>query len=189
LTLIRESILLCCYFCLVYGPAVNYEAFVRAARKYANSGEEQRLALMTLLMETEPQTAIWWGNPHQTHRWDVLLREERLCTPTLYRAFKTAAKFLDVQKFGVYASAALARLPKDHRQDVTRKTLAWIKMHHVPPTYQLVSEYVRQRKRELGLQAPLRVSPQILKLRKENAKLKRRVEQLEAALTKMGYIK
>jgi hypothetical protein len=173
----------------VYEPPVKYEAFVRTARKYANSGEEQRLSLMTLLMETEPQTAIWWDNPHKTHRWDVLLREERLCTPALYRAFKTAAKFLDVQKFGVYASAALARLPKEHRQSVTRKTLAWIRMHKVPPTYQLVAEYVRQRRRELGLQVPPRISPQILKLRKENAKLKRRVGQLEAALTKMGYIK
>lgn len=168
---------------------MNYDTFVRTARKYANLGEEQRLSLMTLLVETEPKTAIWWDNPHKTHRWDVLLREDRLCTPTLYRAFKAASKFLDVRTFGVYGSAALARLPKDHRQSVTRKTLGWIKAHKVPPTYQLVAEYVRQRRQELGLQTPPRVSPQIVKLRKENAKLKRRVGQLEAALTKMGYIK
>lgn len=165
---------------------MKYEAFVRTARKYANSGEEQRLSLMTLLIETEPQTAIWWSNPHKTRRWDVLLREERLCTPTLYRAFKAGAKFLDVRKFGVYASAALARLPKEHRQSVTRMTLTWIKDHRVPPTYQLVAEYVRQRKRELGIQKPRKVSPLIAKLKKENVKLKKRVGQLEAALAKMG---
>jgi len=168
--------------------AVNYDTFVRTARKYANSGEEHRLSLMTLLIETEPKTVIWHDNPHKTRRWDVLLREERLCTPALYRAFKSGAKFLDVRKFGVYASAALARLPKEHRPGVTKRTLEWIQTHKVPPTYQLVAEYVRQRKTELGLPVAPRVSPQVEKLRKENAKLKKRVEKLEATLEKMGYI-
>jgi len=167
---------------------VDYGTFVKTARKYANSGEEQRLSLMLLLLETESKTAIWWENPHKTRRWEVLLREERLCTPALYRAFKTASKFLEVRKFGVYASAAIGRLPKEHRQVVMRKTVDWIKTHKVPPTYQLVSEYVRQRKRELGIATPPRISPQVVKLRKENAKLKRRVAHLEATLTKMGYI-
>jgi len=143
---------------------------------------------MKLLLETEPKTVIWWGNPHGTKRWDVLLREERLCTPALYRAFKTASKFLDVHKFGVYGSAAIGRLPKEHRQIVMKKTLAWIQTHKVPPTYQLVAEYVRQRKQELGLPIAPRTSPQVEKLRKENAKLKKRIAQLEATLTKMGYI-
>lgn len=158
---------------------MNYRDFIRQAKEFANRGENYRVKLMLLLVEYEPQKALWLQNPHGLKTWDMLLRTEGLCTPTLYHAFKQATKLVDVEVFGVYASVSIARLPKDQRSTVIKRTKEWIGAHKVPPHYQRVVEYVRQLRKDLGIRAP----------EGSSVKLRRRVARLEAAIeTKNDYI-
>jgi hypothetical protein len=143
---------------------------------------------MLLLVDTEPRRALWRANPEQVRSWDVLLREEGLCTPGLYHDFKRAKKTLNVQLFGVYASAALVKLPAEYRQRIMRSTQDWIALHKIPPTYQRITRYVVGLRREAGIRGP---SKPIDALRSENNRLKRElnkadsyIETLQATLRK-----
>lgn len=142
---------------------------------------------MTLLLDVEPRLAVWQANPNQTRSWDQLLREEGLCTPTLFHDFKRSTGIVDVAVFGVYASAAIAKLKKEYRTRIIRATQAWIDSHQVPPTYQRISKYVAELKKELGIRS--RPTTPIHALRTENNRLKRElgkaeryIETLQAAL-------
>ena len=120
--------------------------------------------------------------------WESLLREEGLCTPTLFYDFKKAVKFVDVKVFGVYASAAIAKLKVQYRRRVVRSTQEWIDTHQVPPTYQRISKYVTVMRKELGIRP---ASNPLTALRLENNRLKRELsksqqycELLQATLKK-----
>lgn len=149
----------------------SYASFIQNAKKYANQGESQRLNLMKLLLDTEPRKSIWQQNPSNTLSWDLLLREEGLCTPALFHDFKRATKIVDVEVFGVYASAAIAKLKAEFRGRIVRQTQKWIESHRVPPTYQRISKYVSELKKELGIRG--RPSSPLHTLRSENNRLKR----------------
>lgn len=161
----------------------NYQEFIQAAKDCANRGEEQRLKLMLLLVEYEPKKALWGLNPLGVKTWDSLLREEGLCTPALYHAFKEAVQMrVEVSIFGVYASTAIVKLEKSDRTVALRRTREWVKQHQVPPTYQRISQYVRQLKDEMGIKTP--VAP-ATRLRKENARLKSRIEEQSTYIEKL----
>jgi hypothetical protein len=106
---------------------------------------------MDLLVETEPRKSIWQDNPEKTTSWNALLREQSLCTPTLYHDFKKAKKLLNVDIFGVYASVALVKLKVEYRARITNATQRWVEAHKVPPTYQRITKYVRELRKELGI--------------------------------------
>lgn len=161
---------------------MNYQAFIKSAKDFANRGEEHRLKLMVLLVEYEPKKALWMVNPHGIRKWDALLRHEGLCTPSLFHAFKQASKIVDVEKFGVYASAAIVKLPKEHRAEVIRRTRSWINEHRLPPHYQRVTQYVRLLKSDLGIRT--KPAPSAI-LRRENTKLKGRLEERDAYIEKL----
>jgi hypothetical protein len=169
----------------------SYSSFIQTAKRYANEGESQRLNLMKLLLDFEPRKALWQSNPNQTTSWDSLLREEGLCTPALFHDFKRALKIVDVDVFGVYASAAIAKLTTDVRGRIVRSTQKWIDSHRVPPTYQRITKYVGEMRKEMGIRR--RPSTPIHALRAENNRLKRElnkadtyIETLQASLKKHG---
>ena len=165
-------------------PPRTYDSFVQTAKNFANKGEEYRLRLMHLLIEMEAAKVVWYGHPHTT--WTDVLCEERLCTPAAFAAFKKAITYgLKVDQLGVAASCLLAKQTKDIRTIVVRQTTEWVKQHKVPPSYQLVSEYVkhllRERgKRTIGPYAKLRV--ECNKLLAENLALTEYVTKLRATL-------
>lgn len=172
---------------------MTYDSFITQARKYANGSEAERLHLMALLLDTEPRKAFWQrqtnGQPKLT--WELFLREEGLCTIGLYRNFKTATSLVDVNVFGVYASAALGKLPSVLRTRIVQQTQAWISSHHLPPTYQRISKYVRDL--HTGIAPPRGKRTPIHALRTENNRLKRELNEaydyihtLQAALKKAG---
>lgn len=152
----------------------TYSSFIQNAKRYANQGESQRLNLMKLLLDTEPRKSIWHDNPNHTVSWDELLREEGLCTPALFHDFKRATKIVDVEVFGVYASAAIAKLTTQYRPRIVRLTQAWINTHKVPPTYQRITKYVWELKKDMGIRS--RASTPIHALRTENNRLKRELD-------------
>jgi hypothetical protein len=167
----------------------SYTAFIQSAKKFANQGESQRLNLMKLLLDTEPRKSIWQQNPSGTNSWDFLLREEGLCTPALFHDFKRATKIVDVDVFGVYASAAIAKLKTDFRGRVVQETQRWIDSHRVRPTYQRITKYVSELKKDMGIRS--RLSTPIHALRSENNRLKRElnkandyIDTLQATLKK-----
>ena len=169
----------------------TYSTFIQNAKKYANQGEGQRLGLMKLLLDMEPRKSIWLSNPNNTASWDALLREEGLCTPALFHDFKRATKIVDVDVFGVYASAAIAKLKADYRSRIVRQTQKWIDSHRVPPTYQRISKYVAELRKDMGIRS--RPSTPIHALRSENNRLKRElnkadtyIDTLKAALKGHG---
>jgi hypothetical protein len=155
------------------GKVGEYENFIQSAKKFANGGETQRLSLMKLLIDTEARKSIWHSKTTHTS-WDILLREEGLCTPSLFHDFKRARGVVDVEVFGVYASAALVKLNTEYRSKIVRSTQRWIDAHRVPPTYQRITKYVAELKKELGIRSP---STPIRSLRAENSRLKREVNR------------
>ena len=145
----------------------NYATFLAQARNLANRGEKYTLRLMLLLVEVEEAKAVWQGHPHKT--WPDVLREERLCTPSTYEAFKKAVGLgINVEEVGVEAACLLAKKKATVRSGVLRKTMGWIKTYKVPPRYQLVSEYVRKHMKEHGESRPSKPS----KAKRENEALK-----------------
>jgi hypothetical protein len=155
----------------------TYASFIRAAKNYANSGESQRLNLMMLLLDIEPRKSLWQANPNKTLSWETLLREEGLCTPTLFGDFKRATKMeLDVKLFGVYAAAAIVKLPPNYRSRVIRQTSKWIGEHKIKPTYQRITKYVSELKKELGIRTP---STPMHQLKAENNRLQRKLKKAE----------
>jgi hypothetical protein len=163
----------------------SYAAFIRTAKQYANQGEAQRLALMMLLLDVEPRKSLWQDNPNKTLSWEALIREEGLCTPALFGDFKRATKIVEVKTFGVYASAAIVKVPTPYRTRVLRSTQEWIDSHKVKPTYQRITKYVAEMKKELGIRTP-RSSLQAL--RAENKRLKDRVVVRDNYITKLQEI-
>ncbi len=155
----------------------TYSGFIQTAKRYANQGESQRLQLMMLLLDTEPRKAVWQANPNHTTSWDSLLREEGLCTPTLFHDFKRAKGIVEVKVFGVYASNAIAKLKKEYRGRIIRATQGWINSHRVPPTYQRITKYVAEMKKEMGIRG--RPSTPVHALRTENNRLKRELNRTE----------
>jgi hypothetical protein len=155
----------------------TYSGFISTAKKFANQGEGQRLALMMLLLDTEPRKAIWQANPNGTESWDALIREEGLCTPTLFHDFKRATGIVDVHVFGVYASAAIAKLKKEYRARILGATKRWIDSHRVPPTYQRITKYVADMKKDMGIRS--HPSTPTHALRAENNRLKRELSKAE----------
>lgn len=165
---------------------VSYTSFIQAAKKYANQGESQRLQLMRLLLDTQPRKAVWQDNPNHTLSWEALLREEGLCTPALFYNFKRATSVVNVDVFGVYASAAIVKLKKDYRGRIIRQTQKWIESHKVRPTYQRITKYVQEIKKELGIRRP---ATPLQTLRAENSRLKRElVKSSEINLGSTRYI-
>lgn len=155
----------------------SYTAFIKTAKQYANGGEEERLKLMMLLLDMEPRKALWMVNPDGVKSWDLILREEGFCTPTLFRNFKRAVPLMNVKMFGVYAAAAIVNLPKGVQNKVIRQTEAWISTHNLRPTYQRISKYVFELRREMGTRSP-RTTP-IAQLRVENNRLQRENNKAE----------
>lgn len=155
----------------------SYDSFVQTAKNLANKGEEYRLRLMHLLVEMEAQKIVWYGHPHTT--WGDVLREERLCTPAAFAAFKKAATYgLKVDKLGVAASCLLAKQTKAVRTIVVKQATDWVKTHHVPPSYQLVSEYVKHLLKDRNKQV---ISPY--------AKVKAERDRLQAENNRLtGYV-
>lgn len=161
---------------------MNYQAFIKSAKDFANRGEEHRLKLMLLLVEYEPLKALWMANPHGIRKWDALLRHEGLCTPSLFHAFRRASKIVDVKLFGVYGSAAIEKLPKEHRAEVILRTRAWINEHKLPPHYQRVTQYVRLLKSDLGIR--VKAAP-ATSLKREVGKLKARLEERDEYIVRL----
>lgn len=159
----------------------SYATFIGLAKKHANQGESHRLALMQLLLDTEPRTSIWHDNPDKLKNWDALLQREGLCTPSLYHAFKRATKLVNVDVFGVYASASIANLPADHRPKIITTTQRWIKSHAVPPTYQRISKYVRETRAKV-VKPKAKVSKGVSALTEENNRLKAYIRLLQRKL-------
>ncbi len=159
----------------------TYSRFIQTAKSYANQGEAQRLNLMMLLLDTEARKSLWQANPGEIRTWDALLREEGLCTPTLFYDFKRAVKVVDVKVFGVYASAAIIKLKVNYRRRVLAATQEWIDAHKIRPTYQRISKYVATMKREMGI-GPTPKKP-IHELRLENTRLKRDLGRSERYCT------
>jgi hypothetical protein len=160
----------------------EYESFIRNVKSYATRGESYRLKMMKLLVEMRPLTRVWQKGPYQN--WDDMLRQESLCTPAHYRAFEKATTLLsdqDIERFGVYASALIARVPAQFRQQIIKQTRSWIALSNMPPTYQLIAKHVsdlipKSEKKKQG--------PTVKELREEVEVLRLNVATLKKELGK-----
>jgi len=120
---------------------MNYKEFASTARDLLYSGEATHLRLMDLLVKVHDTPRIW-KKEHGT--WAELLRVERLCTLARFKAFeRVVAQDLPVEKLGVDAACRIATYPKQVQETALAMTLGWIDEHKVPPTYQLVAEFVK----------------------------------------------
>lgn len=120
---------------------MDYTSFIKRARFLATQSERNQVALMRLLCSVANTPAIWKDH-HKS--WSDLLKAERLCTPHKFVYFlKGLNSNLPVDRLGVDATCLLASYPKAARNKALKVTLDWVTTHKVPPTYQLVAEFVR----------------------------------------------
>jgi hypothetical protein len=84
-----------------------------------------------------------WREKYLT--FNKLLLNEKLCTVSRFLAFKKAVRLqLPLKSLGVEAACLLACLPKAKRSEIRRLVVGWVGKHKIPPTYQLVSEYIKR---------------------------------------------
>jgi hypothetical protein len=120
---------------------MDYTSFIKRARSLATQSERNQVALMRLLYSVANTPAIWKDHYKS---WADLLKAERLCTIHKFVYFsKGLNSNLPVDQLGVDATCLLASYPKAVRNKALKVTLDWATTHKVPPTYQLVAEFVR----------------------------------------------
>lgn len=121
---------------------MNYPQFVKLARSYAKASDEAQIRLLRLLMDVHEAPAIWQSK-HST--WEEVLRAEKFCTVHRYTSFRKAVSLgISPEKLGVDAACLLATYSSTLRKKALTQTRSWIEQHRVPPTYQLVAEYVKE---------------------------------------------
>ncbi len=121
-------------------------------------------------------------------------------TPPSYTAFiQSAKKFanqgesqrLNLMKLllDTEPRKSIAKLKTEFRGRVVRETQSWIDSHRVRPTYQRITKYVSELKKDMGIRS--RPSTPIHALRSENTRLKRElnkandyIDTLQATLKK-----
>lgn len=115
------------------GMAVStYRAFVTQAQDHLRRGSSAEVALLYLLLEVEPLTALW-GHKHR--HWEDVLRDLHLTSPTRYYKFKTASQVFtqsETGRLGVSACVLLAGVPTKYRVAVKEKACAWWAKHRIP---------------------------------------------------------
>ena len=150
---------------------MDYATFIETARKHGKASERAYLSLMLLLCEVHDMPGIW-QEKHGT--FEDVLRKERLCTVKKYTDFRRAVRLkIDVKRLGVDASCLLATYPATIREKAIKATLVWVATHKVPPTYQLVAEFVK---------TTVPKKPKVVTL----ADLRRYVKVLQGICTKHG---
>lgn len=163
----------------------TYTQFIKAARAHVNRSEEETVALMRLLVETEPLTGLWQNNPYGIAEWDKLIEREELTTARAYLRFKQAARLgIDIEAIGLPAALRIARLPKAIRKRALDGVRQWIRTCKVPPSCQRVTTIIDEC-------CPVRpahksTSPTKAQLKAQVRALSAYVQTLRAALRKHG---
>ncbi len=125
---------------------MNYDKFLDLAQKYKADQARNEVKFLELLVEQEADVLNWKAPRTPYKAWSELLREEGLCTFTLYRNYKKARQLLPeqwIQKLGAYASISISKLDDESRRIILEQVKKWYGNHKVTPTYQRVSKYVR----------------------------------------------
>lgn len=125
---------------------MEYKKFLATARRYRGSQTEYEYKYMELLVAQKADKAAWKNPVTPHHSWSELLKEEGLCTISMFNNYEKAKRTIDdlwIQRLGVYASVSLAQLSDDARVTILKSVKDWYGAHKVAPTYQRVSKYVR----------------------------------------------
>jgi len=124
----------------------TYNAFVAKAKQLTNAGEKAQVEKMVYLLDIYHDPSLWRGTWKRSFK--KILRDERLCTWTLFKNFEQASLCLSstaLRHFGVMASARIGSLTGTTRRQVLDQVQKWWEDHKVPPEYQLVTEFVKSR--------------------------------------------
>jgi hypothetical protein len=131
---------------------MEYTKFLSLVRKYKTGETENEYRYMELLVD-QKKDVLNWKKPRTSYEtWSELLREEGLCTYSMFQNYEKAKTVIDntwIRRLGVYASVSLAKLDRTTQAEVLASVKRWYGQHQVAPTYQRVSKYVR----DLGLAA------------------------------------
>jgi len=152
----------------------SFESALNEARGYCKAGQEQEAALLFLLKELEPQSAVW-GEYYDS--FDLFYSEEALCAKTRYRKFKAATKVFPraaFEKFGVSACILIAALPAKIRSKVHQEAIEFEKEYKIPLTPQRVTALINK------------VVPDRVKKKPGVRQLKGHIKKLEAMLLSYG---
>lgn len=131
---------------------MQYGRFLARAKTLRATHNANHIKLFELLAQQEEDILDWKWPRSKYYTWAELLKGEGLCTYAAYRQYKKACDILTpewLHKLGIYPSISLARLSDKDRPEILRRVKRWYTGHRVPPTYQLVSTYVRNVRREL----------------------------------------
>jgi len=149
---------------------MDYKGIRNRAKQFLKAGEKSRLGLLRWLVQWEPRRAVWEKNPYKITSWVKLIEKEHFATGPTYRGFKLALEQkLPVDQLGVHASVNIARLPDAKRAKILRQTMSWCGRFQQPPTYQLINEFVCERRRHEGIRPKTKTEALENKLRRERA--------------------
>src|ERR1041384_3679694 len=125
---------------------MEYSKFLSLARKYRAGETENEYRYMELLV-AQKADVLNWKKPRTSYEtWPELLKEEGLCTYSMFKSYEKAKVVLDsvwIKRLGVYASVSIAKLDRETQTEVLSSVKRWYGQHGVAPTYQRVSKYVR----------------------------------------------
>ncbi len=125
---------------------MEYKKFLTLARRYRNSETDYEYRYMELLVTQKADIASWKKPLTKYESWSELLKEEGLCTISMFHNYEKAQSVIDtfwIKRLGVYASVSIAQLNSETRTTVLASVKKWYGEHKVAPTYQRVSKYVR----------------------------------------------
>ncbi len=125
---------------------MEYSKFLALARRYRGGQTEYEYKYMELLV-AQKADRLNWMKPRTRHEsWSDLLREEGLCTVSMFNNYEKAKSVIDplwLKRLGVYPSVSIAQLDQVTRVTILASVKKWYGEHKVAPTYQRVSKYVR----------------------------------------------
>jgi hypothetical protein len=125
---------------------MEYKKFLALARRYRGNETDYEYKYMELLVAQKADRINWKKPATRYDSWSELLKEEGLCTVSMFQNYEKAQGLLEplwIKRLGVYASVSIAQLSNETRGTVLNTVKKWYGEHKVAPTYQRVSKYVR----------------------------------------------
>jgi hypothetical protein len=101
---------------------------------------------MYALLDLEQKSALW--RKDGTTTFDDILREEHLCTPSRFKAFKKADGYFDretIEKLGVPCVCLLSKQNARSRNRLLGKALQFREDYGIEPAYQLLGSSMRRK--------------------------------------------
>lgn len=124
---------------------------VERIRSLRTISAEHEVDSMLLVLELEKKPSLWRTTLVST--FEEVIREERFCTVSRWRAFKAARGFIPkkhLSSLGVPAACLIAMQPKGRQLRLLNLALTFRRKHGFEPTYQYVTRLLPSRARPTG---------------------------------------